>query len=282
MSDFRVFMILTSVLLAGCAGAQPRPGPDPRAAVDSFLADQALVGRVRALDAENVSATDVSEVLSKCPAPRLYAFNGTAFNTMAPFARFLRKMGYPDVQVRSSWGDTAPFVRELEQDASPLRPILIGHSRGGAFVVKTLHQLKERRVSFAAAVATGKWMRVLLGQWDTLPILRRVPATAEEFAGYRLKGDWIGSDAFLTKRSGEYEAHGDVRVRNVVLDGPGHLDVTDIESFADQASARDRLDRWRPGTPVPETEQRFLFAAHIWYHVKKHWCLEVQRLIDGG
>ena len=54
------------------------------------------------------------------------------------------------------------------------------------------------QLPYAAALATGRLMRVLLGQWDMLPRLRTVPDTVEEFSGYFVAWDPIaltGPDA---------------------------------------------------------------------------------------
>ena len=46
----------------------------------------------------------------------------------------------------------------------------------------------------------------------------------------------------------------------------------------------DWIDRYVPGTAVPlptvhTDTANLLHAADIWYSIKKHWCLEAQRLI---
>ncbi len=283
MSIIRFSLLVGILSLSGCAGAPLRESPPAGMSVESFLSDPVLHQRVQDLDATHLSTQDVSEVLSKCPAPRLLAFNGSAFDTMSPFGAFLHRMGYPRVEVRSSYDNAAKVAQAVETtfQAEHLRPMLIGHSQGGAFVVKVLHALKGRSVSFSSAIATGKWMRVLLGQWDMLPILRKIPATTKEFAGYRLAGDLIGSDAPLFKESGDYEAVGDVEVRNSRLEGPSHLDITRLEDYAEDPGTRAWIDAWTPSTPAP-SDARLLFAADIWYHVKKHWCLELQGLVDGS
>ncbi|UCD34277.1 MAG: hypothetical protein JSU90_08215, partial [Nitrospiraceae bacterium] len=108
-----------------------------------------------------------------------------------------------------------------------MMPFLIGHSQGGMVVVKVLHELagsfrdslavydplrgewEERnfitdpatgmerpvlglKIPFASAIATGKFMRVLLGQWSMISRLRKIPDTVEEFAGFSLQYDFIG------------------------------------------------------------------------------------------
>ncbi len=277
----RLVSLTGMALLAGCATAQVRPTPVQTLPIQSLLANSALCERVLALDAEHLSTEDITSTLSKCPAPRIFNFNGSAFNTMDSFSRFLAGMGYPETALRSGGGalslssfqdaeKVAQGVR-VSRESEKMRPMLIGHSQGGAFVMKVLHRLEPGSVSYASAIATGKWMRYLLGQWDMVPILRKVPDSVEEFTGYRLAGDLIGSDLPGVKASGNYEAEGTARVRNVVLEGAGHLSVTHVEAL-------ERFNAYTPDAPGKE-EAKFFFAADIWYHVKKHWCLELQNLI---
>src|SRR4029078_8253688 len=100
------------------------------------------------------------------------------------------------------------IASQYERDA--IMPMLICHSQGGLLVSATLHALagqlgdstgvrdaqtdappprttivdpytrSERSVSglqvpYAAAIATGKLPRILLGQWTMLPLLRKIP-----------------------------------------------------------------------------------------------------------
>jgi hypothetical protein len=102
-----------------------------------------------------------------------------------------------------------------------MTPILIGHSKGGMLVIKVLHELAgafhhnipvwnpltneaEKRVTiidpitgearsviglrvrYAAAITTGKLMRILFGEWSMFPRLREIPDTVEEFTGFSL------------------------------------------------------------------------------------------------
>jgi hypothetical protein len=50
---------------------------------------------------------------------------------------------------------------------------------------------------------------------------------------------------------------------------------------------RDWINRYAPGKPadlssLPEgLSDNVLWAANVWHGIKKHWCLEAQRLIRG-
>jgi hypothetical protein len=194
-----------------------------------------------------------------------------------------------------------------EHDGMP--PILIGHSRGGMVVVRTLHELAgafqdalpvwdpvrdeplarttivdpythaERpvlglSVEYAAAIATGRLPRLLLGQWTMLARLRDIPDTVHEFTGFRIAGDLIAGDLF---GHDPYVAHGHAHVRNVVLPSSyRHLDVPVVEHLAADPRTRAWIDAWRPGSDAPPPEgadsRNLLLAADIWHGVKRAWC----------
>ncbi len=80
------------------------------------------------------------------------------------------------------------------------------------------------QLPFAAALATGSVMRVLLGQWDMVSRLRSVPDSVEEFAGYFIAWDPIAGTGPDAARDNPYRPTGSARVRNVMLPTEyGHL-----------------------------------------------------------
>ncbi len=201
-------------------------------------------------------------------------------------------------------------------------PILIGHSQGGMRTIKVLHELsgafsdqipvwnpltgkaedrftvidpltgEERpvrglKLRFAAAIATGKPMRVLFGQWEMIHRLRRIPDTVEEFTGYTIQWDLIAGIVPGLEHSEQYRANGAARVRNVLLPPEyNHLTAPLTAHLASQETTRRWISQYAPGLePLslqadPEIDTRnLLLAADLWYHIKKHWCLEAQRLI---
>jgi hypothetical protein len=292
MALCRALLVGALCWLAGCAAANPRTAAVPHVrSVEALRLDAALRQRVLALNAERISPRDVAEVLSKCPAPRILNFNGSAFRTMDEFSRFLVDMGYPEASVRdpatgalshSSFQKSRKVAREIAAAFrnDSLRPMLIGHSQGGALIMEILHGLEGWPVSYAAAIATGQWMRIALGQWNRLPILRRVPDSVQEFSGYRLADDFLGSDVPGLAKSAEYEADGSARVHNLRLRGASHIGITQVRSFARDAAARRWIDAYSPGASAPP-DARLLFAADVWHYIKKHWCLELQHALRG-
>jgi hypothetical protein len=197
-----------------------------------------------------------------------------------------------------------------------VRPMLIGHSQGGMMVVRVLHELagdfheriavrdpqtdasldrdtfidpltgrgrpvRGMSVAYAAAIATGKLMRVVLGQWEMLGKLRAIPDTVDEFTGYFIPGDLFEG----TPDPDRYVALGHASVRNVTLPaGVGHIGAPRIAPFAHDPAARAWIEAYAPGAaaPMPPLDgpdaANLLHAADLWYEVKKHWCLEAQRL----
>jgi hypothetical protein len=114
--------------------------------------DPVLAARIRGLDCANVSAVDVRDVLAHAPTPRIVLLQGSVpLVTMAPFARFLIAMGYPEDRLRnprdgelsySSFEDSADLAGALAFDfeQSGVQPMLIGHSQGGMLAIRTLYE----------------------------------------------------------------------------------------------------------------------------------------------
>ncbi len=200
-----------------------------------------------------------------------------------------------------------------------IMPMLIGHSQGGMVAIRVLYELAgefgdsipvwnplsgtaEARttivdprtgaprpvvgleVPYVAALATGKLPRILLGQWTMLPRLRNIPDTAEEFTGFSFEWDPIAGNFGSAE---PYRAMGSARVRNVILPPKAsHLTLPLTKELALDPVARDWINRYVPGSGTPSPPSgaladlpNLLHAADIWYSVKKHWCLEAQRLI---
>ena len=224
----------------------------------------------------------------------------------------------------SSFVDSARLAGALAwyYEHEGMMPMLIGHSQGGMMVVKVLHELaggfsnslavwnplrdeaesrtaivdplsgSERpvvglKVPYAAALATGSLMRVLLGQWSMLSRLRQIPDSVEEFTAYSLAWDPIAGNFGSAE---PYRAAGTAEVRNVTLPpSAGHITLPLVKSLALDPVTRAWIDGYEPGPGVPQLPERpgvdvanIVHAADIWYSVKKHWCLEAQRLIRAG
>jgi hypothetical protein len=219
----------------------------------------------------------------------------------------------------SSFADSEKLAGTLAwyYEKEHMMPMLIGHSQGGMLAIRVLYELagafhetievwnpstdeSEHRssivdpfdgrtrpvvglkVPFAAALATGKLPRLLLGQWTMLGKLRSIPDSVAEFTGFIIPWDLIAG----TFPGGEpYQASGAAEVRNVELPvGTSHIGLPDTASLATNATSRAWIDGYQPDEPLPPAIEgidpgRLLVAADIWFEVKKHWCLEAQRVI---
>ena len=202
-------------------------------------------------------------------------------------------------------------------------PLLIGHSQGGMIAIKALQDLagasgarlavwdpvrgraedrtsivdprsgEERpvvglQVPYAAALATGRTMRVLLGQWGMAARLRSVPDSAQEFAGYFVAWDPIAGTGPDAARTDPYVATGHARVRNVMLPADyGHLSLPLARHLADDPRTRRWVSEFDPRLQaaepplLPADLRNIVHAADIWFSVKKHWCLEAQRYVQA-
>lgn len=201
-------------------------------------------------------------------------------------------------------------------------PILIGYSQGGMLVVRLLHELSgafhrdvevwdpyadrgEARTTiidpisgheqpviglkagFASAIATGKVMRLLLGQWDMLRRLRQIPDAVVEFTGYHLPNDLISGTIFGVGRDDWYRSAGSAVVRNIVLpDAKGHFAVILAEPLAQDLESRPWIATYDPAGDmsmplIAKGDGSPLLAADIWHRIKATWCREVQNWIIG-
>ena len=223
---------------------------------------------------------------------------------------------------RTSFDDSERLAGELAwyYEHEGMMPMLIGHSQGGMLVIRTLYELAgefrpavpvfdpiagralERttiqdpltgatrpvvglKVGYAAALATGKLARVLLGQWSMLPRLRLIPDTVEDFTGFTIPGDIVAGNVFGDE---PYRASGAASVRNVTLPAAySHIRLPLTQHLAQQAGTRAWIDAYRPDSrePPPETgidASNLVHAAEIWFSVKKQWCVEAQRAIRAA
>ncbi|MEP6998462.1 MAG: hypothetical protein ABI900_12490 [Betaproteobacteria bacterium] len=222
---------------------------------------------------------------------------------------------------RSSFTDSEQLAGELAwyYESDGMMPILIGHSQGGMLAIKVLYELNgsyhkaipvwnpltgasesrtsivdplsgsERpvvglKVSYVAALATGKLPRFLLGQWSMMGKLRAIPDTVEEFTGFSIDWDMI---AGTPPGSEEYHADGTAQVRNVELPAAtSHIRMPRTRYLTRNPATRAWIDEYDPAMAQPALPEgpdvdsaNIVHAADIWYSIKKHWCIEAQRLI---
>jgi hypothetical protein len=218
----------------------------------------------------------------------------------------------------SSFGDSLELAGTLawHYENEGLMPMLIGHSQGGMMVVRILHELHGAfhdaipvrdpttgtvlsrttitdpltravrpvlglQVDYAAALATGKWPRIVLGQWDMLSKVHRIPDTVVEFSAFSIPWDPI---AGTFAHPEPYEALGTASVRNVILPaGTSHIGIPLARALAADALTHAWIDAYEPdaGSPFPDAAgvdtTNLLHAADLWFSVRKHWCRSAQQ-----
>ena len=237
---------------------------------------------------------------------------------MESFGEFLIGMGYPENRVRdpgdgaysrSPYEDSARQAGEIAwyYEHEGVRPMLIGHSQGGIQVIKILHELAgtfgpERvfnpltgreqpvvgsSVSYAAVVGTGGWALALPMHWKIISVVRTIPDTVDEFTGYRIGLDFFAWDAPGLEEVKTFHAADKAKVRNVTLPAEySHIFVPVTAPLAQSPAMRTWINAFDPDdvagrAPLPDdgTTANVLWAADLWHSVKKHWCIEAQRLL---
>jgi len=142
------------------------------------------------------------------------------------------------------------------------------------------------QVSFASAVGAGGLTRFLPNQWSMAGRLRSIPDSACEFTGFYMNADLLGGDLLGLGSANAYHATGCAKVRTMLLPlGHEHYFVPFTAHLADDARTRQWISQYvaddRPGTITapagPATN--IVWAAEMWAAVRRHWCLEVQRLV---
>jgi hypothetical protein len=146
------------------------------------------------------------------------------------------------------------------------------------------------RLPYATSVGAGGITRILPNQWDMTFNLHTIPDSVEEFTGFCKGWDLTGGDFLGYGSINYYKASGTAVVRNVWLPAAyRHGTVPETRHLLNDPRVVDWINRYRPsGEPVsrPRVEVKFdsdtrnlLWAADVWYSIKKHWVLELQQQI---
>ncbi len=197
-------------------------------------------------------------------------------------------------------------------------PMLVGHSQGGIQLVKVLYELAgdvsaaipvwnpktdtaedrvtiidpytgiERpvvglKIGYASVVGAGGSALLLPNQWSMAKRLRAIPDSVDEFTGYVLGVDLIAWD--LPGAGTSYKAKGSAQVRTVELPADySHVFVVATSALASDPAMREWLNAYVPGrvAELPanaQSTESSLWAADVWYSIKKHWVLEAQKMV---
>jgi pimeloyl-ACP methyl ester carboxylesterase len=141
-------------------------------------------------------------------------------------------------------------------------------------------------VAYASVVGAGGWALALPHQWESLDTLRRIPDNVDEFTGYFISVDFFALSFPGNPLDRRYESSGKANVRNVMLPATyNHVMMPATAELAQDARVRDWINAFVPGNEpdasmLPANAQsQVMWAADVWYSIKKHWCLEAQTLI---
>jgi hypothetical protein len=146
------------------------------------------------------------------------------------------------------------------------------------------------QLPYATAVGAGGLTRFLPNQWDMLLTLRRIPDSVEEFTGFFKGTDLLGGDYLGHGPANYYEPAGKAAVRNVRLPSwYKHGAIPDTKHLLRSQAIMDWINDYQPPSELvsaPLLPKEFdadsthiLWAADVWYSIKKHWVLELQRII---
>src|SRR6187200_1610333 len=221
-------LLAASARAADVAPSEPAGPPQGRAApwgeAKDANADFASGGSLDCAKVDELTAA----MLPAERAPHVVMPQGSlGIVTMEPFARFLAAMGYPARALVDAHGGAMTTDSDVSgptlagalafmHERDGVRPILIGHSKGGGVVIQTLRALAgadgdalplvdprtleplprttyadpatgerrrvvDLRLPLASAIATGRMPRVLRGQFELARVLRDVPDSVESF-----------------------------------------------------------------------------------------------------
>jgi hypothetical protein len=146
------------------------------------------------------------------------------------------------------------------------------------------------QVSYATAVGAGGLTRILPNQWDMSMRLRKIPNSVEEFTGFCMHNDLLGGDFLGYGSANCFKSMDKAVVRNVWLPSAyRHVAVPVTKHLLKSQQIMDWINNYQPADkPVDtlESDVKFdsdsshiLWAADVWHSIKKHWVLELQRLI---
>jgi hypothetical protein len=134
-------------------------------------------------------------------------------------------------------------------------------------------------------VGAGGTAFIVPNQWAMLDRLRTIPDTVDEFVGFSIRGDMVALN-FPGAQGSRYRRNGAASVRNVVLPlGYDHLTVPITHPLARDARTRAWINAYTPdATGEPRQPEwsgagNAVWAAEVWFAIKKHWCLEAQQFV---
>jgi hypothetical protein len=138
--------------------------------------------------------------------------------------------------------------------------------------------------SYVSVVGAGGAAFLLPNQWDMLDKLRSIPDTVQDFTGYFIAVDLIAW-SFPGNESDVFKPNGTAHVRNLELPGTySHVMLPAVQDLAHDPHTRAKLNAYAPGKGgesglEDDKLTGALWAADVWYSVKKHWVQQLQQLV---
>jgi hypothetical protein len=141
------------------------------------------------------------------------------------------------------------------------------------------------KVDYVSVIAAGGAALLLPNQWSMAGRLRTIPNSVEHFTGYSIGLDLWAWTVPGVPASSEFRHNGSAEVRNVTLPAwYNHVTAPTVHDLPEDPAVRAWISAYAPGkeagpVPLEDSGRSVLWAADVWYSVKKYWCLEAQRLI---
>jgi hypothetical protein len=146
---------------------------------------------------------------------------------------------------------------------------------------------------FVSSMGAGGLTRMLPNQWDMWFRLRDIPDSVEEFTGFYKGRDLLGGDFWGYGPANYFVATGTAHVRNIELPAEWkHGAVPDTKHLLKTRELVDRINAYVPveqpmlddmtQDEVKNPDLRnLLWAEEVWHSIKRHWVLELQRLVKA-
>jgi hypothetical protein len=139
--------------------------------------------------------------------------------------------------------------------------------------------------SYASVVGAGGAAFLLPNQWNMAGKLRVIPDTVDEFTGFFIAVDLIAWSFPGINEAEIFRNNGTAKVRNLQLPATySHVFLPAVQELAKDPDTRAKLNAYAPGKEgevglANDQLTGSLWAADVWYSIKKHWVMELQTLI---
>lgn len=142
-------------------------------------------------------------------------------------------------------------------------------------------------LAYTSVVGAGGVALAAPVHWGMAKRLHAIPNTVDDFTGFSIEYDLIALTFPGDQTASLYHHNGTAQVRNVMLpENYSHVFVPVTQGLAADPKMRDWLNAYVPGADNGQppgagngNDDHALWAADVWFSIKKHWCLEAQRLI---